>query len=100
MKLATPPTSLRPSVRRASSTPTSKSSAWTQITSAPGDRREQRDLITRLHRMIESGVILVHRNLHGATIGQGCLISRALGRQPVQQIADSAHEGRRRQLLG
>src|SRR5690349_9109794 len=98
-KLARPPMSVRPVVSAASSAPTSKSSAWTRINSAPRYRWKQGDLVARLHRMIEGGVILVDRNFDRAAVGECRLMGRAQRLQPVQQFADIAYIGRRRQLL-
>src|SRR5450756_149984 len=65
MKLAMAP--IPASVRRnaAISAPISKSSRCTRTAiSTPGHRREERDLVARLHRRIVAREILVDRNAH------------------------------------
>src|SRR5262249_44267703 len=91
-KLASPPIPVLPSVRRASSTPISKSSRWTRIIashSAAGHRRGQGDLLIRPDRMVVLDILVVDRHLdHVAPVESGGIL-RTEGCQPIQQPVDA-----------
>src|ERR1700739_2163011 len=72
-KLAWAPTSVRPRVIASSSRPASKSSSWirTRATLAPRDRREERDLVARVHRRVEVRHLLVHGHAPRAARREG-----------------------------
>src|SRR5579871_535288 len=99
-KLASPPMSVRLSVNRASSAPTSKSSRWTRITSASRHRRKERDLVAGAHGVLEAGIFLIDRDAKDLAIGERGLVRRALIFQPIEQLADGGDVRGRRDFLG
>src|SRR5262249_49713676 len=100
MKLATPPTSLRPAVSRAISAPTSKSSRCTLIMdSAACHRRQQRHSVAGLHGIVEAGIFLVYSDPDDRSVGESGSMLGPPGGQPIEQRADGCHLGRRRHRL-
>src|ERR1700690_2981115 len=94
-KLASPPMSLRPSVNRTSSAPTSKSSRWTRITSASRHRREEGDLVASAHGVVGTGIFLIDRDAQDLAGGQRRLVGGAPLFQPIEQLADGGDLRRR-----
>src|SRR5215472_125121 len=100
MKLATPPMPWRPSVKRAISAPTSKSSRWTRIiASASGDRREQRDLVIGAHGVAHRHVFLIDRDTHHREILERLGEARAPPLEPAQERGHVHHLGGRLDAL-
>src|SRR5215472_9944568 len=89
-----------PAVRRASSTPMSKSSRCTRIiASASGYRREDRDLVHIAQRVLPSDIVLVDGDAHHRQVAQRLGIAGATRLQPAQQPGHIADFRRQRQFL-
>src|SRR5580658_5511116 len=96
MKLATPPMPVLPRVSSASSAPTSKSSRCTRITtSAPGDRREEGDLVARTDRVVPADILLVHGDAQDPRVLERLGESRPAAPEPIEQRRHGSDARRR-----
>src|SRR5579863_2904332 len=96
MKLVTPPISVRPRVSAAISAPGSKSSRWTRIiASASGDRREECDLVARLHAMRVADIFAIDRDAHEFRIVQRLGVVGPTRLQPINELGDGRDRARR-----
>src|SRR5690625_5221854 len=101
MKTVRPPIDLLPAVSAAISWPGSKSSRCTRtvMASASGHRREEGDLVTGLHRISRSCVLLVHRNAHRLGVAERRRVVVTALRQPREELFDVGHRLGRGDLL-
>src|SRR5262245_39313824 len=93
------PISLRPALSRAISAPISKSSRWTRIISASGDRREEGDLARAGNPRVMAHVLAIDRGSDHLGAGEGILEFRPAALQPIDQFGDGADAFRRRDFL-
>src|SRR5689334_11013809 len=100
MKLATPQIRELPAANRSSSRPTSKSSRCTRIMAlAPGNRREDGDLVAFSHWVLESDIVMVDRDTDDREIAQCLGISAAARSEPVEEAGYVPYFRRRFDLL-
>src|SRR3990172_4085987 len=86
-KLATPPMRVSSAIRRSISLPGSKSSRCTLIMDlAPGHGREERDLVAGRNRVVEPGVVLVHRGPHHGEVLERLAVAGTPVLEPVHQL--------------
>src|SRR5690606_4623789 len=100
-KTASPPMRLLPTVRRASSAPTSKSRSWTRtlMGSAAREGREEGDFARARKLHVEGRGALVDGGAEGRTFGERLGMAGAATAQPDHQIAHRVDPGGRSDLL-